>query len=312
MNIKEAYKILELSETSTSEEAKKRYRKLTKQYHPDVNKEPDAEAKFKKINEAYQIVSSGKSTDREELHWQNPFGGIRHQIYQAEHIQLHTTITFAESVLGCTKEIKINRKNKCKDCGGQGQVALGNGCTKCGGRGQVVGRQGNTVFVQTCDKCGGRTQKAPCKPCNSTGMQDVESAVNVSIPGGILDNNILRLQGMGHYMGNIMMMEQYTDVHLYIKVLPMDGLKIEGKDVVCTLPLPLLDALQGCQREVNTINGLQAIDVPAMSRNKEEVLIPKLGVNGVGYQRVILDVKYPEDISQIIDVLNQSVNYKVN
>ena len=305
MNLKEAYSILEISPSATPEEAKKQYRKLTKRYHPDVNKEAGAEDKFKKINEAYQVVSSGKGTDREEIHWQDPFRRQgKQKVYQAEHIRLYATLTFAESVLGCSKELKINRKNKCKDCGGQGEVALSNGCTKCGGRGQVIQRQGTMVMVQTCDKCGGRAQRIQCKGCNATGIQDVESSVTVAIPGGVLDGNVLRLQGMGNYVGNFMMMEQYTDAHLHIKVSPVADLKIEGKDVVYVLELSLLDALKGCQREVSTINGIKTIQVPALSRNKEEVILPKLGVSGVGHQRVVLDVKYPEDASPLIDTLN--------
>ena len=66
MNLKEAYKILEIPQTATPEEAKKKYRELAKEFHPDVNKDAGAEAKFKKINEAYQVVSSGKGTDRED------------------------------------------------------------------------------------------------------------------------------------------------------------------------------------------------------------------------------------------------------
>lgn len=305
MNLKEAYTILEIPSSSTPEEAKKQYRKLTKRYHPDINKEVGAEDKFKKINEAYQVVSNGKSTDREDLHWQDPFRRSGQQkVYHAENIQVHTTLTFAESVLGCSKELKISRKNKCKDCDGQGEMSLSNGCTKCGGRGQVVQRQGVMVMVQTCDKCGGRTQRVPCKACNAMGMQDVESSVTVAIPGGVLDGNVLRLQGMGNYVGSFMMMEQYTDAHLHIKVPSVTDLKIEGKDVVYTLELSLLDALKGCQREVSTINGIKTIQIPALSRNKEEVIIPKLGVNGVGHQRVILDVKYPEDALPLIEALN--------
>lgn len=307
MNLKEAYSILEISPTATPEEAKKQYRKLTKQYHPDVNKEANAEDRFKKINEAYQIVSSGKGTDREAQHWQDAFHSVKHRAYQAVNIKLNTTITFAESVLGCTKELKINRKNKCNDCGGQGEVATNNGCTKCGGRGQMVGRQGNTVFIQACDKCAG-AKKIPCKSCNSIGMQDVESSVNVAIPGGVLNGNVLRLQGMGNYVGNFMMMEQYTDAHLHINVLPVEDLKIDGKDVIYSLQLSLLDALQGCQREVNTIKGTRTIRVPAKSKNKEEVILSNLGVNGVGNQRVILNVSYPENVSHVIDILNHKVN----
>src|SRR5574338_123111 len=107
MNLKEAYSILEIPSTSTPEEAKKKYRELTKMYHPDINKEAGAEDKFKKINEAYQVVSSGKSTDREDVMRQarrdpfNPFG--RHVSFEAENIVRETRISFKDSVFGTKK-----------------------------------------------------------------------------------------------------------------------------------------------------------------------------------------------------------------
>ena len=71
MNLKEAYSILEIPQGTPPEDAKKKYRELTKKYHPDINKDAGAEDKFKKINEAYQVVSSGKSNDRaEQPQWQ--------------------------------------------------------------------------------------------------------------------------------------------------------------------------------------------------------------------------------------------------
>src|SRR5579863_7153225 len=98
MNLKEAYNTLDLPEGSTPEEAKKQYRKLSKEFHPDVNKSPDAEAKIKKINEAYECVKNGKGNDREEM--RNPF--YRQQkIVQVDNIEVHLDIDFKESVLGC-------------------------------------------------------------------------------------------------------------------------------------------------------------------------------------------------------------------
>jgi molecular chaperone DnaJ len=311
MNVKEAYSILEISSDSTPEEAKKQYRKLAKQYHPD-NKETGVEDKFKKINEAYQVVSSGKSTDREEMsaYHSGPFG--RQHPVQAENIPVPITISFTESVTGCHKDIKYKRRNKCKECEGAGQISLNNGCDQCGGKGQVVKRQGPMIFVQTCNKCRGITSKTLCKTCTGAGILDVESSANVTIQGGVINGNILRLNGMGHYVGSIMTMEQHTDVHLYITVIPEPGLSIQGVNVVFTLELTLLEALTGCRKIVKTINGFQDVEVKPQSRNKEEIIIPRLGVNRVGDQRVVLDVKYPQDINNILAALHQSDNYKVN
>src|ERR1700686_4748426 len=115
MNLQEAYKILDIPQTSTPEEAKKQYRKLAAKLHPDVNKEEGAEDKFKKVNEAYQIVSSGKSTDKEEVSWQsviNNMGGFgfnpfaKQKQYNGSPIITNINLSFTESILGCQKEIK--------------------------------------------------------------------------------------------------------------------------------------------------------------------------------------------------------------
>jgi molecular chaperone DnaJ len=313
MNLKEAYSILEIPSTATEAEAKKKYRELTKKYHPDVNKDAGAEDKFKKINEAYQIVSSGKGTDREPNPFSNssgnPFSGIqnpfgRQHYVRIENINLHTTISFKESVLGCKKDLKFNRKAKCQDCQGQGEYTINNGCDKCNGRGQTVTRQGNMVMMRTCDKCYGRSSTEPCKPCNATGMLEAEASISVTIPGGIQNGNVLRLSGMGHFIGSFGPLEQHTDVHLHVSVTPEKGLTLDGADVVSTIEISLLEALQGCHKSVNTIMGTKEVDIKSMSRNKEEIIIPRLGVNGSGNQRVILDVKYPEDVSKLVGILS--------
>lgn len=309
MNLKEAYSILELSQTATPEEAKKKYRELTKKYHPDVNKENGAEDKFKKINEAYQVVSSGKSTDRQDMHWQQPQSrqwspfGQRQVMRQASNIEVSTTISFKDSVFGTKVEIKYQRGTKCQECDGSGEHVLNNGCQKCGGRGQITGRRGNMIFSQTCDKCYGRMQSEPCKTCNSEGVLEGEASVGVTIPGGIQDSQMLRLQGMGNFAGSFGPLEQYTDVYLRVKVTPEKGLTLQGSDVVSSLEVPLIDALRGCTKTVKTVLGDKEITIKPQSRNRDEVVIPHLGVNRIGNHKVILDVTYPKDVGKLIDVL---------
>lgn len=313
MNFKEACSILEIPLGTSPEELKKKYRELTKKYHPDINKEAGAEDKFKKINEAYQVVSTGKSTDRENvIHRQsgfNPFNPFDHfnrqQSHQriVSHIELHTTISFKDSVLGCQHELKFNRQTKCGDCDGQGEKILHNGCLKCNGMGTITGQRGNIIFQQTCDQCRGNHQTEPCTKCSMTGILDVESSVSVNIPGGIANNSILRLGGMGNYAGNMLGMDQYTDAHLHLHVTPDTDLSLQGTDVVSNLEISLLEALRGTTKNVKTILGESTIDIKPMSRNKDEVIISRMGVGRVGNQRVILDVKYPDDVNKLIGVL---------
>lgn len=311
MNLKEAYATLELAQGASPEEAKKKYRELTKKYHPDVNKETGAEDKFKKINEAYQCVQSGKGNDREEMPQRHsPWGGgfTRQQVIQLENIELHATVSFKESVLGCKKELKYNRQGKCQDCNGAGEIKLNNGCKKCGGKGQVISRQGNMVMVTTCNECYGHANVEDCKTCHGNGTVHTDVSVHVSVPAGITNGSVLRLQGMGNYAGSFMgMADQHTDAYCHVHVTPEPGLSIEGHNVISRLTVSLLDALRGCERTVKTINGDKKITIEPHSRNRDEVVIPHCGVGGNGAQKVILNVEYPKNTDKLIGVLLDEV-----
>lgn len=309
MNLKEAYTTLELAEGSSPEDAKKQYRKLTKKFHPDVNKEAGAEDKFKKINEAYECVKNGKGNDRapptHQASGRSRDGFFHQQVVQLENVETKLTIDFKESVLGCKKEVKYSRQSKCTTCDGSGETKVDNGCTQCGGKGSTVIRRQGGVFIMACPKCGGRTNTKECKTCNGEGTARADVSVYVSVPAGVMSGNTLRLQGMGNYAGSVMgIMDQYTDAFCHITVIPDLGLTIEGRSVVSTLTLPLLDALQGCKRDIHTIYGSKEIRIPPKSKNGEEVIIPHCGVAGTGDQRVLLDVQYPEDIDKLIGVLS--------
>lgn len=312
MNLKEAYSILELSPDAPADEAKKKYRDLTKKYHPDVNKDSGAEDKFKKINEAYKLVTTGE--DEQPHHFQsqsswNPFAGFqRQQRVEATHVELHTTISFKDSVFGCKQELKFSRNGKCDSCEGQGFIALNNGCDKCGGKGEVVQRQGNMIIVQTCSKCHGNTKSEKCKVCQGAAFQSTEVSVQVQIPGGVINGNILRLGGMGNYAGNFMGADQFTDAHLHINVESETDLSLVGNDVICNLEISLLEALRGCHKSVKTVIGSKDIVIKPKSRNKEEVIISHMGVGRIGNQRIILDVKYPDNTDKLISVLIDEVS----
>lgn len=308
MNLKEAYTTLEIPEGSSEAEAKKKFRELSKKLHPD-NKETGDEAAFKKINEAYQRIQAGEDDPR-EAYARGGYPGAYHQqqqriqVVELTNIDVDTVITFKEAVLGTKKELKYQRRSKCQNCGGAGQIKLNNGCQKCGGRGQVVSRQGNMVAIATCPECFGKANVAECAPCKGEGLVHTDVSVHVSVPAGVQDGTTLRLQGMGNYAGSVFgMVDQFTDAFLHVTVTPESGLSIEGQSVVCHLSISLLDALRGCERSVKTIHGRKTAKINPGSKNKEEVIIPHCGVGGTGDQRVILDVKYPKNTDKLVGVL---------
>jgi molecular chaperone DnaJ len=311
MNLKEAYTTLEIPEGSSEAEAKKKFRELSKKLHPD-NKDTGDEAKFKKINQAYQRIRAGEDDPREAYAQGGYPGGFQRQwhtqVVELSNVDVGTVISFKEAVQGLKKEIKYNRQSKCQSCAGAGQIRTNNGCQKCGGRGQVVSKQtsGNQSFVSvaTCTACYGKSTVTECTACKGDGLVHTDVSVHVSIPAGILDGTTLRLQGMGNYAGSVMgLMDQYTDAFLHVTVTPEPGLQIEGQSVVSHLSISLLDALRGCERSVKTILGQKTAMIKPGSRNKDEVIIPHCGVGGTGDQRVILDVQYPKNTDKLVGVL---------
>ncbi len=322
MKLTEAYKLLELEETATPEEAKKKYRQFTKQFHPDINKEPGAEDKFKAINQAYECIKSGKGNDREDFipeeyyhGWGggfNPFGSsnpFQQQTRPASHIQLNIDISFKDSVLGCKKDLKFTRKNKCQKCNGQGTIKLNNGCKKCHGQGQVISQKGNMMFQSVCPLCHGRSNVEKCEPCKAAGTVDHEVSVSVKIPGGVTSESVLKMQGYGNFVGSFMgVQDQFTDANCKINVALDPDLSLKDGYVILNHNISLLDALTGTTRSVKTVLGDKEISIPPLSKNKEEIIIKNVGVDRKGEQKVILHIDYPEDTSDLIELLKGKAN----
>lgn len=296
MRLSEAYQELGLSEGVSQEEAKKAYRKLASTWHPDKNKDPEAESKLKRINEAYEVVKSGKSNDRN--------GSFRHQVVRQNNVELNISISFKDSILGCKREVKYGRQSKCISCNGNGETQLNNGCKKCGGAGRNTIKQNGMIFIQTCSECRGQAEMQECTACRGECILHTDVAVNISVPPGVPDQSVLRLQGMGNYAGSFMgFSDQYTDAFCHIAVDSEPDLQLDGNNVVSHLTLPLLEAIKGGSYSIKTIFGTKQISIPPLSRHKEEVAIPHHGVAGSGDQRVVLEVQYPADTKLIIQAL---------
>ena len=316
MNLHDAYETLELQDTATPEEAAKQFRKLAKAWHPDVNKAPEAEAQFKKINEAYECVKNGTGNEREYMDvGDNPFAGSpfgfpfgnpfqQQKRIDATNIEIDISISFKESVLGCKKDVSYARNIKCNECKGIGTITVNNGCDKCGGKGRFITQQHGMTVMNICNKCHGRNNSVNCPACKGKCAESSSISSVIALPAGIVDGNILRIQGKGNFAGSMMMgIDSYTDVFCHIHVTQEEGLKIEGDNVMSGLDISLLEALQGTKKIVKTIFGDKEISIPEQSRHKDEVLIPNCGVGENNDQRVILSVHYPERLDDVIQAL---------
>lgn len=329
MDIKEAINIIGLPKTASIDEFKIKYRELAKAYHPDVYKE-DPE-KFKKINEAYQLIQDYKSNPDKYDKPQSPFRRVqvdgfnlniddffsvdgeqtvngRNFSYQP--LNTIATISFKESVMGVNKEISYKKYSKCTTCNAKGSQSIGNGCETCNGFGRIVSNNKGMVYTKVCNKCFGKDIKVKaCDPCASLGVIEISSNITIHIPPGTIGNSTLRLRGAGHYIGSNIFGDACTDVFVFVNVQREEGLTLEGKDVVSHVKLTLLEALTGCSKQVKTIFNIQEIEIVPMSKNKDEIRIPRHGVvSAGGVQRVIFDVEYPENVDALIEILKNKEN----
>ncbi len=314
----EAYATLGIAENATPEEIKKAFKNKAKTLHPDINKSPNAEKDFKLVNEAYQNIEKNTFDDAPANFGGMPFSGNiniqdilgfgfgnqrrpRQYSPPPKDIQLNQTISFKESVLGCKKELTYACDIMCDKCDGNGEYLIDNGCATCGGRGRITGQQGNMFFERTCNKCAGKVKSEKCVTCSAHGKIASERTINISIKPGILDGSTLRLIGIGNFGSHF----GYSNVFVSVKVTPEPNLTLQGNDVITNVNISLLEALTGCDKKIITIDGEQDVAIPSASKNKDEVVLSKLGVDRQGNERVVINIEYPKDTGKLIELLKE-------
>lgn len=326
MNIKECYDLLEVSPNISDDDLKKKYKELAKTYHPDIYKEnPD---KFKEINAAYQAV---------EEHRKNPFqranisdetdfpfefnindvfsnfhgfsghkGQQQNPARKVNDISTNIEITFEESVLGVEKEIEVDREVKCDICSGKGIIITKNNCNHCDGFGHSTSKQGHMTFSTICGYCRGQnTGKEDCKNCNKKTFIPTKTTMKVKIPAGVQDTNIIQLRGAGHFAQSSMFGDAYSNIMINVGVKNETPLYLNGNDVMYNLNISLLEALEGCSKTVPSIKGDETIEISSGSKNKDEIILPNLGVKLLGNEVVILNISYPENKEKLIGFLKE-------
>jgi molecular chaperone DnaJ len=215
--MKDYYSILGVNEYATIDEIKKAYRKLSKEYHPDVNS--DGEEKFKEINEAYQTLSDEKKREQYDVSRRFGSANIFERRDESLDLMVKVDITVTESFLGNVKKIRYNRKQQCSSCNGFGGEQ--DVCRNCNGIGHVTQNLGNSFFSQmfrmSCPVCGGNgyTLKTTCGSCNGKRHIIKNEVIDVNIPHGINTNNFLQISGYGNigssYSGNLILIITVLD-----------------------------------------------------------------------------------------------------
>lgn len=312
--MKSPYEVLGVSPSSSEEEIKKAYRKLAAKYHPDRNKGPDAEAKAKEINIAYEQLTKKKETPQPQPPpVQNVWRASFSRIVQFPPLQVNITIDFAESVLGCKKTINVSRYIRCEKCQGRGGFLTVDNCPSCHGLGHKATRVvGNMTVMDMCSSCEGAGKLfTKCETCDGKAAILTDRSFDVSIPGGIYNDQVIRLSGGGHFQSSPLGVG-YSDAFIVISVMPDKEMVLDGINVISTLRVPLMEALTGTTLNVRTVHGDSVVEIPKLSRNKDIVLKKGFGAKhpafGVGDHAFVLDVYYPDDVSDIVSALQEKYN----
>src|SRR5713101_6164118 len=331
------YEVLGVSRGATGEELKRAYRKLALQFHPDRNpNDPQAEARFKEINEAYEVLSDQSKRQRYDTFGHSAqgtpgfdfggagFGGIndifdmffgataagrgRTGPRRGADLRLDLRLSFEEAVFGVERELTIPRAEACKACQGSGAEAgtSPQTCPQCRGSGQVRRATqsifGQIVNVASCPRCNGEGKviERPCKSCGGSGHRPGEKKVRVNIPAGVDSGSQIRLTGEGEVGPRN---GAPGDLYIVIQVKPHAVLKRQGTDVVYELPLSVAQAALGDTVEIPTVDGPESIEIPPGTQYGKTIRVSGRGVPHVrsgrrGDQIVYVRIVIPTNLTE--------------
>lgn len=321
MSKRDYYEVLGVSKSASKDEIKKAYRKLSKKYHPDINKEPDAADKFKEIAEAYEVLSDDqKKAHYDQFGHTDPnqgfgggadfgggFGGFE-DIFntffgggggsrrrdpnaprQGADLQYTMTISFEEAAFGKETDIEIPREETCETCSGSGAKpgTKPETCKHCNGSGQLNVEQntpfGRIVNRRTCHYCNGTGKeiKHKCSTCGGSGKVKKRKKIHVKIPAGIDDGQQLRISGQGE--GGINGGPS-GDLYIVFHVREHEFFERDGDDVYCEMPITFVQASLGDDIEVPTLHGKVKLKVPAGTQTGTKFRLKGKGIPNVrGY-----------------------------
>ena len=291
------YEILGVNKGVSDEELKKAYRKMAKQYHPDLHPgDKEAEAKFKECNEAYAVLSdadkrraydqfghagvdgqgfsgfSGGAVDLGDI-FGSFFGGAfggggrrRNGPQRGADLKYNMTLEFMEAAFGVDKTITINKEDLCSVCKGTGAAAGSSPetCPTCKGSGRIQQQTqtlfGMTMMTRDCPACNGRGTviKNPCPHCNGRGRAVIRKELKVHIPAGVDTGDMLPIANEGE--------PGYRGgpngtLYIQFRVKSHPILQRQGNNTYCDVPITFSQAALGADVNVVTIDVEQSVHI---------------------------------------------------
>ncbi len=333
------YEVLGVGRNASEGEIKKAFRKLARELHPDVNDhDPEAEEKFKEAAEAYEVLSdpgrrhtydtfgaeglrSGGWTPRAEgfadlqdvfqaFFGGDPFGeqfgfGRRGPAPGGD-IAAAIEVSLEEVLEGAKREVSFEAVGVCERCRGNGAEPGTpiETCDVCGGTGQL--RQvtsslfGQVVRAMPCDRCGGdgKVPEKPCVECRGAGRVTMERAWEVDVPTGIEDGQRIRIAGAGHAgePGG-----GQGDLYVEVRVAPDERFDRQGTELVTGVEVPATAAMLGDEVRVPTLDGEEAVEVPAGTQPGDVAVLSRMGLPPLRGKRrgdlhVVFQVVVPSEL----------------
>lgn len=294
------YETLNVARDADKNAIKKAYRKLARQYHPDVNKDAGAEDRFKEVNEAYEVLSDENKRARYdrfghagvengaggfsggfdgfqdigdifETFFGGGFGGGRRRRNAAQRgadLRYNLVIEFEEAVFGTEKDIEVQRLQLCNICNGSGAEpgTSPKTCHTCNGAGEVRRQQqtilGSFVNVSTCPTCNGSGEEVdtPCHQCNGRKFESQKHRIKVKVPAGVDDDMQIRLSQEGQPGLNG---GPAGNLYVILNVKPHAYFQRRGDDIFVDLEINVAQATLGDDIVVPTLEGETSLTIPA-------------------------------------------------
>lgn len=311
------YEVLGVDKNADTQTIKRAYRKMAKKYHPDVNKEPDAEEKFKEVQEAYEVLSDDQKRAAYDRYGHAAFdqtqggfgggasgfggfggfedifssffgggaGGSRRPTgpMQGDDRFAQITIDFMEAINGCKKEIKVTVDENCSHCHGTGAKTPNDyqTCPKCGGSGQIRQQQrtafGTFVNTTTCPDCHGTGKVVKEKCPHCHGKGYQTKTMTVELNIPAGINSKQQLRVAGKGERGINGGPN-GDLYVEINVRPHEHFVRDGRNILITIPISNVDAVLGCKVDVPTVYGEVELTIPEGCQHGKMFRLPGKGV----------------------------------
>ncbi len=300
MSKRDYYEILGVPRDADENTIKSAYRKLARQYHPDVNKSPDAEERFKEVNEAYEVLSDAEKRQAYDRYGHaatqggfgaggpgspfagmggfadifeeffGGFGGMRSATRgptRGDDLRYDLEITFQEAVFGAEKEIEVPRLETCPVCQGTGAEPGTKPirCPQCHGTGEVRRAQqtilGQFVSVTTCPRCNGEREIVTTPCSHCRGQKRVTVTRRLSVSIPAGVDDGMRIRLAGEGEPG----ERGGppgNLYVFLHVKPHPVFQRQENDILLELPINIVQAALGCEPEVPTLDGKMKLTIP--------------------------------------------------